>query len=54
MDVINIEVWEQFPCLVGSTMIPLVVLEVKLVVEVAVPLVQVVLGWLDHIGVDLG
>ena len=50
MDVMNIEVWVQFPCLVSSTMIPLAVLEVELVVEVVVPLVQVVLGWLDLVG----
>ena len=50
MGIMSIKVWEQFPHLVSSTVIPLVVLEVRLVVGAAVPLVQVVLGWSDLVG----
>ena len=54
MDKVNIEVWVQFPHLTRLTLTPLVVLEVRLRVAAVVPFVQMTLGWLGLVGVDLG
>ena len=53
MDENGIKVWEQFPHLVSLPAMHWVVL-VEVLVGAVVPLVQMVLGWLDLLGGDPG